>query len=40
MMVLLGCPSKKAIWNTYIMLLGGSLGNFLRLGKERVIIYI
>lgn len=39
MMVLLGCPSKKAIWNTYIMLLGGSLGNFLRLGKERVIIY-
>ncbi|CAD8112076.1 unnamed protein product [Paramecium primaurelia] len=35
MMVLLGCPSKKAIWNTYIMLLGGSLGNFLRLGKER-----
>lgn len=30
MMFLLGCPSKKAIWNTYIMLLGGSLGNFLR----------
>ncbi|KAM3140371.1 hypothetical protein pb186bvf_007531 [Paramecium bursaria] len=35
MMILLSLPSKNAIWNTYIMLLGGSLGNFLRLGKEK-----
>ncbi|CAD8121505.1 unnamed protein product [Paramecium sonneborni] len=36
MMVLLGCSSKQAIWNTYIMLFGGSIGNFARLGRERI----
>ncbi|CAK82653.1 unnamed protein product (macronuclear) [Paramecium tetraurelia] len=36
MMVLLGCSSKQAIWNTYIMLFGGSIGNFARLGREKI----
>ncbi|CAD8110541.1 unnamed protein product [Paramecium primaurelia] len=36
MMVLLGCSSKQAIWNTYIMLFGGSIGNYARLGRERI----
>ncbi|CAD8157568.1 unnamed protein product [Paramecium octaurelia] len=36
MMVLLGCSSKQAIWNTYIMLFGGSIGNFARLGREKM----
>jgi len=37
-MALFGFSSKKAIWNTYVVLLGGSLGNFLKLGKERVLV--
>jgi len=36
MMALLGLESRKAVWNTYIMLLGGSIGNFIKLGGERV----
>ncbi|CAD8173617.1 unnamed protein product [Paramecium pentaurelia] len=36
MMVLFGCSSKQAIWNTYIMLFGGSIGNFARLGREKI----
>lgn len=37
-MALFGFSSKKAIWNTYVVLLGGSVGNFMKLGKERVFI--
>jgi uncharacterized membrane protein YfcA len=36
MMALLGIESRKAVWNTYVMLLGGSLGNYFKLGGERV----
>ena len=38
MMALMGYSSKKAIWNTYLILFGGSIGNFIRLSKERVLI--
>ena len=37
-MALFGFSSKKAIWNTYVVLLGGSVGNYMKLGKERVLI--
>jgi len=36
MIAVLGIESRKAVWNTYIMLLGGSIGNYMKLGGERV----
>lgn len=36
MMALLQLGSRRAVWNTYVMLFGGSLGSYLKLGRERV----
>ena len=35
-MFLLGLDGRKAVWNTYVMMLGGSIGNYMKLGGERV----
>lgn len=31
MMILLGLNQRKAVWNTFVMMLGGSMGSFLKM---------
>ena len=40
MMILMQLEQRQAIWNTYVMMFGGSIGSFLKMSRERVFIII
>ena len=36
MIALLGIGQRRAVWDTYVLLFGGSIGSYIKLYKERL----